>query len=76
MEIYSLFAHTPNLIVQETTENDEELAELRHKCRYIVTHFKQRIKARDKLSTKANGWRRENFSKRCDNHMDLNVLHV
>ena len=45
-----MFAHTPNLIVQETRENDEELAELRHKCRYIVTHFKQSIKARDKLS--------------------------
>ena len=44
------FAHTLNLIVQEATENDEELAELRRKCRNIVMYFKQSIKARDKLS--------------------------
>ena len=41
----------PSLImVQKATENDEELAELCHKCRNIVTYFKQSIKATDKLS--------------------------
>ena len=44
------FAHSLNLIVQEAIENDEELSELRQKCRNIVTYFKQSIKARDKLS--------------------------
>ena len=45
-----MFAHTLNLIVQEATENDEELPDLRRKCRNIVMHFKQSIKARDQLS--------------------------
>ena len=44
------FAHTLNLIVQEATEKDAELAELRQKCRSIVTFFKQSVKARDKLT--------------------------
>ena len=44
------FAHTLNLIVQEATEKDAELAELRQKCRSIVTYFKQSVKARDKLT--------------------------
>ena len=43
------FAHIINLIVQEATDN-EELAELRCKCRNIITNFKQSIKSRDKLS--------------------------
>ena len=33
--------------MQEATENDKELAELRCKCRNIVTYFKQSIKATD-----------------------------
>ena len=44
------FAHTLNLIVQESTEKDIELSKLRQKCRQIVTYFKQSVKARDKLS--------------------------
>lgn len=44
------FAHTLNLIVQEATEKDRELSDLRSKCRNIVTYFKQSIKARDKLT--------------------------
>ena len=43
------FAHTLNLIVQEATEKDKELARLRQKSRSIVTYFKQSIKAKDKL---------------------------
>ena len=44
------FAHTLNLIVQEATEKDAELAELCLKCRSLVTYFKQSVKARDKLT--------------------------
>ncbi len=44
------FAHTLNLIVQEATDKDEELSELRCKCRSIVTYFKQSLNAKDKLS--------------------------
>ena len=44
------FAHTLNLIVQEATERDPVLSELRWKGRNIVTYFKQSIKARDKLT--------------------------
>jgi hypothetical protein len=44
------FAHSLNLIVQEATENDEKLSKLHHKCRNIVTYFKQSIKVRDKLT--------------------------
>ena len=44
------FAHTLNLIVQEATEKDTELSDLRRKCRSIVTYFKQSVKARDKLT--------------------------
>ena len=44
------FAHTLNLILQEATEKDAELAELRQKCRSIVTYFKQSVKARDELT--------------------------
>lgn len=50
------FAHTLNLIVQEATENDEELAELCCKCRNIVTYFKQSIKARDKIMKYKSKW--------------------
>ena len=43
------FAHTLNLIVQEATERDQELSEVRQKARSIVTYFKQSVKAKDKL---------------------------
>ena len=79
MEIYSLFAHTLNLIVQEATENNEELPDLRRKCRNIVTHFKQSIKARDQLSEvqkQMGGEEKKSIRDRCDNQMELIVLHV
>ena len=44
------FAHTLNLIVQESTEKDPVLAEVRQKGRNFVKYFKQSIKARDKLT--------------------------
>ena len=39
------FAHTLNLIVQ-----DEKIADLRQRCRHIVTLFKQSVRATGKLS--------------------------
>ena len=43
------FAHTLNLIVQDATEKDQEVCQVRHKARSIATFFKQSVKANDKL---------------------------
>ena len=43
------FAHTLNLIVQEATDRDQGLTDVRTKARSIVTYFKQSVIAKDKL---------------------------
>ena len=44
------FAHTLNLVVQESLQKDDELSLLQRKCRRIVTYFKQSTNARSKLT--------------------------
>ena len=44
------FAHTLNLIVQDGIKRDHTIADLRQKCRHIVTFFGQSIRANEKLS--------------------------
>ena len=43
------FAHTLNLVVQDSLKADTELAEIQKKCRDIVSYFHRSSKATDKL---------------------------
>ena len=43
------FAHTLNLIVQDSIKASDELSAIQHKCKEIVSHFHRSVKSSDKL---------------------------
>ena len=45
------FAHTLNLIIQDSLQESKELTDIRKKCRNIVTYFHHSSKATDKLAS-------------------------
>ena len=43
------FAHTLNLIVQDSIKKNSELSEIQHKFKEVVSHFNRSVKSSDKL---------------------------
>ena len=54
------FAHTLNLVVQDSIKGDSQLAEIQKKCRDIVSYFHRSSKATDKLTSIQNRLKLDN----------------
>ena len=54
------FAHTLNLVVDDSIKGDSQLAQIQKKCRNIVSYFHRSSKANDKLTSIQNRLKLDN----------------